>query len=50
MHGHAAFYGAYAMIVMAMITFALPSMTPSVAGAARHRLRSFWLQSPACSA
>jgi nitric oxide reductase subunit B len=28
MHGHAAFYGAYAMIVLAMITFALPSMTP----------------------
>src|SRR5690606_11244626 len=27
MHGHAAFYGAYAMIVMAMISFALPSMT-----------------------
>ncbi len=28
MHGHAAFYGAYAMIVMAVITYALPSMTP----------------------
>src|SRR5690606_6805683 len=27
MHGHAAFFGAYAMIVMAMITYALPSMT-----------------------
>jgi nitric oxide reductase subunit B len=27
MHGHAAFYGAYAMIIMAMITYALPSMT-----------------------
>ena len=27
MHGHAAFYGAYAMIVLAMITFALPNMT-----------------------
>ena len=27
MHGHAAFYGAYAMIVLAMITYALPSMT-----------------------
>lgn len=25
MHGHAAFYGAYAMIVLAMITYALPS-------------------------
>lgn len=28
MHGHAAFYGAYGMIVLAMITFALPAMTP----------------------
>lgn len=27
MHGHAAFYGAYVMIVLAMITYALPSMT-----------------------
>jgi nitric oxide reductase subunit B len=27
MHGHAAFYGAYAMIIMAMISYALPSMT-----------------------
>src|SRR3546814_16200399 len=27
MHGHAAFYGAYAMIVMAMISYALPSLT-----------------------
>ncbi|HYI04602.1 MAG TPA: cbb3-type cytochrome c oxidase subunit I [Reyranella sp.] len=27
MHGHAAFYGAYAMIILAMITYALPSMT-----------------------
>ena len=45
MHGHAAFYGAYAMIVLAMITFALPSMAPG------HSERgssigywSFWLQ------
>lgn len=29
MHGHAAFYGAYAMIVMAVISYALPSITPS---------------------
>jgi nitric oxide reductase subunit B len=27
MHGHGAFYGAYAMIVLAMISFALPAMT-----------------------
>lgn len=27
MHGHGAFYGAYAMIVMAIITYTLPSLT-----------------------
>src|SRR3546814_14021038 len=27
MHGHAAFYGAYAMIIMAVITYAMPTMT-----------------------
>ncbi len=27
MHGHAAFYGAYAMIVLAMISYAMPAMT-----------------------
>lgn len=27
MHGHAAFFGAYAMIVMAMISYAMPSLT-----------------------
>ncbi|KFZ31873.1 nitric oxide reductase [Pseudidiomarina salinarum] len=27
MHGHAAFYGAYAMIVLAMIVYALPKLT-----------------------
>jgi nitric oxide reductase subunit B len=27
MHGHAAFYGAYVMIVLAMITYTLPSLT-----------------------
>lgn len=27
MHGHAAFFGAYAMIVMAMVTYAMPSLT-----------------------
>lgn len=45
MHGHAAFYGAYAMIVMAVITYALPSLTHS-----RNDQKnaigywSFWLQ------
>lgn len=28
MHGHGAFYGAYAMIVLAMISYVLPAMTP----------------------
>jgi nitric oxide reductase subunit B len=28
MHGHAAFYGAYAMIVLAMISYALPAVCP----------------------
>jgi nitric oxide reductase subunit B len=45
MHGHAAFYGAYAMIVMAMITYAMPALS-------RHRPErgtaagyfAFWLQ------
>jgi nitric oxide reductase subunit B len=27
MHGHAAFYGAYAMIVLAMINYAMPTIT-----------------------
>jgi nitric oxide reductase subunit B len=45
MHGHAAFYGAYAMIVMAMITYALPSISPrrSEAGSAIGYW-AFWLQ------
>ena len=45
MHGHSAFYGAYAMIVLAMISYAMPSIS-------RHRNESgsavgyfaFWLQ------
>jgi nitric oxide reductase subunit B len=45
MHGHAAFYGAYAMIVMAMITFALPSMTPGRReGGSALGYWAFWLQ------
>ena len=46
MHGHSAFYGAYAMIVLAVITFALPHFT----GRAEHAKEStlgywaFWLQ------
>jgi nitric oxide reductase subunit B len=45
MHGHAAFYGAYAMIVMAMISYALPSLTKNrdVQGSAVGYW-AFWLQ------
>ena len=45
MHGHAAFYGAYAMIVMAMITYVMPSFSngrgPRGAASAYW---AFWLQ------
>ena len=45
MHGHAAFYGAYAMIVLAMITFALPAMAPGHAERGSSiGYWSFWLQ------
>jgi nitric oxide reductase subunit B len=44
MHGHAAFYGAYAMIVMAMITYALPSMTRRPQEGTAIGYASFWLQ------
>ncbi len=45
MHGHAAFYGAYAMIVMAVISYALPTMTRNrrVEGSAVGYW-AFWLQ------
>ncbi len=45
MHAHAAFYGAYAMIVMAMISFALPYLTPGrrMQGSAIGYW-AFWLQ------
>ncbi|CAN7336684.1 cbb3-type cytochrome c oxidase subunit I [Rhizobacter sp. LjRoot28] len=45
MHGHAAFYGAYAMIVMAMISYALPLLTPGRReGGSALGYWSFWLQ------
>jgi nitric oxide reductase subunit B len=44
MHGHAAFYGAYAMIVMAMISYALPAMTRRPEGGTTFGWWSFWLQ------
>ncbi|HLV29802.1 MAG TPA: cbb3-type cytochrome c oxidase subunit I [Burkholderiaceae bacterium] len=45
MHGHAAFYGAYAMIVMAVISYALPTLTHNrrVEGSAVGYW-AFWLQ------
>ena len=45
MHGHAAFYGAYAMITLAMISYALPSLThgrPEKGSAMGYW--AFWLQ------
>ena len=45
MHGHAAFYGAYAMIVLAMITYALPALTPGAASSGTAvGYWAFWLQ------
>jgi nitric oxide reductase subunit B len=44
MHGHAAFYGAYAMIVMAMITYAMPTMTRRPVEGTPLGWWSFWLQ------
>ncbi|HEU4487059.1 MAG TPA: cbb3-type cytochrome c oxidase subunit I [Povalibacter sp.] len=43
MHGHAAFYGAYAMIVLAMISYALPGMTRRESNTAVGYW-AFWLQ------
>lgn len=44
MHGHAAFYGAYAMIVLAMISFAAPSLTRRPEAGTALGYWSFWLQ------
>jgi nitric oxide reductase subunit B len=44
MHGHAAFYGAYAMIVLAMITYALPGMTRRPVEESSIGYWAFWLQ------
>ena len=44
MHGHAAFYGAYAMIVMAMISYALPAITRQPEEGTAMGYWSFWLQ------
>ena len=44
MHGHAAFYGAYAMIVLAMITYAAPGLTKRPEEGTSMGYWSFWLQ------
>ncbi len=47
MHGHLAFYGAYAMIVLGLITYALPFITGNPDAEQRHAgvgIWSFWLQ------
>ncbi len=44
MHAHSAFYGAYAMIVLAMITYAMPAMTRRPEGGTSMGWWSFWLQ------
>ncbi|MEO5733302.1 MAG: cbb3-type cytochrome c oxidase subunit I [Rubrivivax sp.] len=44
MHGHAAFYGAYAMITMAMITYAMPAMTRRPEAGTAIGYWSFWMQ------
>lgn len=42
MHGHLAFWGAYAMIVMAIMTYALPEMTGRKLWNNRTGLMAFW--------
>ncbi|MGO1791938.1 MAG: cbb3-type cytochrome c oxidase subunit I [Oceanisphaera sp.] len=45
MHGHAAFYGAYAMIVLAVISYAMPSLTEEREGQNKAiGYWAFWLQ------
>ena len=44
MHGHAAFYGAYAMIVLAMITYALPTFTRRSQEGSAIGYTAFWMQ------
>jgi nitric oxide reductase subunit B len=44
MHGHMAFFGAYVMISLAMITYALPHLTGRPARARGIGLWAFWLQ------
>ena len=44
MHGHAAFYGAYVMIVLAVITYALPGLTRRPVEESSIGYWAFWLQ------
>ena len=46
MHGHAAFFGAYVMIVLAVITYALPALTGHAESERESKvgLWAFWLQ------
>ena len=44
MHGHAAFYGAYAMIVMAVIAYAMPTLTRRPEEGTPMGYWAFWLQ------
>jgi nitric oxide reductase subunit B len=52
MHGHMAFFGAYAMINLAIITYALPALTGARDEDRQTRLglRAFWLMVAACLA
>ncbi len=42
MHGHMAFWGAYAMIVLAMITYALPQITGRNLNDSKMNIFAFW--------
>ena len=46
MHGHSAFFGAYVMIVLAVITYAMPSLMghPDSQRESKVGLWAFWLQ------
>ncbi len=44
MHGHAAFYGAYVMIVLAMISYALPHFTRRPEEGTSMGYTAFWMQ------
>ena len=47
MHGHLAFFGAYAMIILAMVSYSLPYITGNPDAERRSRgigIWSFWLQ------